>query len=443
MNSEDDDAESEPARRPRRVVRELPAEQDTGRTDRLLYRIEGELDVPAFLTAVADVIERHDAWGLAAPEEGAGGAAPGRSRRGAFSDLVAYQRVDMMSEDEFTRCVSTLAARDVDSFRSRRVGYPLRMRLLEHSPDVYVFSIACQGVSENANVRTAFEEELWQLYETHVVGPARLFTADAYAQTPRRERFAALPAEPVPAPAHRAGGGSASTLEVRFRFSGEPLRRMREAALRNGTNEFVWTQCALASAVFEYCPADAIALWVSADSILVGGHAAQDAAGVSLPLVVERAESPEQLLRAVTREWLSKLRVRGAERELEPGRGRGGEDREPPRPGPSGALRVAYINHVQEQMNRTAGRSAAHPGAAALAVKRETTGVHMLVQSWAEHVGVTLTFNTSWIAQGSAGLLAGSVESALQSWTELPCDASRTPCQGRAARGVSGPARLR
>ena len=68
MNSEEDDAESEPAKRPRRVVRELPAEDEAGPADRLLYRIEGALDVSAFLAAVADVVERHDAWGLAVPD---------------------------------------------------------------------------------------------------------------------------------------------------------------------------------------------------------------------------------------------------------------------------------------------------------------------------------------------------------------------------------------
>ena len=161
---------------------------------------------------------------------------------------------------------------------------------------------------------------------------------------------------------------------------------------------------------------------------------------MSLPLVVERAESPEQLLRAVTREWLSMLRVRSADRELEPGRD--GEDREQ-RHGPAGMLRVAYVNHAQGQMNRAAGRPSAHPGAAALAVKRETTGVHMLVQSWAEHIGVTLTFNTSWIAEPSARGLAGSVESALRAWTELSCESARTPCRGGASQGLSGPAQRR
>lgn len=430
MNSEDDDAESEPARRPRRVVREMPAEPDTA-AGRLLYRIEGELDVPAFLAAVADVVERHEAWGLAALDEGPDGAALGRARRRALPDLVTYQRVEAGSEDDFTRCVGQLAALDARSSHGRRAGYPLRMRLLKHSAEVHVFSVVCPGVSENANARRAFEQELWQWYEAHIAGSTALPAGDGKVAASWRERFAALPAEPVPAPAHRAGGSGASTLEIRFRFSGEPLRRMREAARRNGTNEFVWTQCALADAVFEYCPARTIAIWVPADSSPVGGQSGHDAAGTSLPLVIERAESPEQLLRAVTREWLSMLRVRGADREP----GQEGGDRKPPRQGPAGALRVAYVNHAQEQMNRAAGRPSGYPGATALAVKRETTGVHMLVQSWAEHIGVTLTFHTSWISEHSARLLAGSVETALRTWTELPCEASRGPFPGRLPRG--------
>lgn len=423
MNSEDDDAESEPPRQPRRVVRELPAGEDSGRADRLLYRIEGELNVPAFLASVGDVVERHDAWGYAAHDENPGVSARRRPYRPAFSDLVTYQRVDASSEDNFSRYVGKLAAWDARSSRSRRSGYPFRMRLLQHSPDVHVFSVAFRRVPVDVSVRKAFEDELWRCYAARLGAEHGAAVAGTEARAYWRERFAALPADPVPAPRHRAAGSGNATLEIRFRFSGEPLQRMREAARRSGTNEFVWTQCALASAVFEYCPAGAIAIWVPADSSPVGGQSGQDGAGTSLPLVVERAESPAQLVRAVTREWLSMLRVRGGDREL-------------PRQAPAGTLRVAYVNHAQEQMNRAAGRPSAHPGGYAPAAKRETTGVHMLVQSWAEHIGVTLTFNTHWIAERSARLLAGSIESALRTWTDSPSENSRGGGESRA--GSSG-----
>src|SRR6185312_5485903 len=110
MNSEDDDAESEPPMQPRRVVRELTAGEDSGPADRLLYRIEGELDVPAFLASVGDVVERHEAWGYAAHDEYPGVSARRRPYRPAFSDLVTYQRVDASSEDDFSRYVGKLVA---------------------------------------------------------------------------------------------------------------------------------------------------------------------------------------------------------------------------------------------------------------------------------------------------------------------------------------------
>ena len=124
-----------------------------------------------------------------------------------------------------------LAAWDARSAHSREAGYPFRMRLLKHSPDVHVFSVAFLGASKDVNVRMACEQELWQCYEALVdEKPAR--SAQDEAETYWRQRFAALPAEPVPAAPHRSGGGVAAPLEIRFRFSGDPLRRMREAARR-------------------------------------------------------------------------------------------------------------------------------------------------------------------------------------------------------------------
>lgn len=414
MHSDEDDAESEQPERSRRVVRDLAAGARGGPADRLLQRIEGELDVSAFLAVVGEVLERHhDGPGpdRPAPDEA---RAQRRTRRQAFADLVTYQRVEAPSEDDFARYANELVACDARLSRERPGAAPFRMRLLRYRPDLHVFTVAFPHAPVDVSVRRAFSEKLWCAYDARVDDGCVSSAAQPRAGAYWRDRIAALPADPTPAPPHRPAGGGPSVLEIGFRFSGEPLRRMRESARRSGTNEFVWSQCAFANAVFAHCPAGAIAIWVPADARSTGAHSGPDAPAASLPLVIERADSPAQLVRAVTREWLSMLRLSGAEQRLELARPGG---REPARTVPAGTLRVAYVNHAQEQMSRTFGRSLAHPGGYAPAVKRETAGVHMLVQSWTEHLGVTLTFNTQWIAPASARSLARSIEDALHTWT--------------------------
>ncbi|WP_329579272.1 condensation domain-containing protein [Kitasatospora sp. NBC_01250] len=410
------------------IHRTLRDSTDPGPTLELSYRIEGPLDVPAFIASVGEVVAGHDALRLAVCGCGALGPHQWARPTPPPAELVTCQKVTAGSEERFSRYVCGLATKDVSESWDLRTEFPFRLRLLQYSPGLHAFIATFSQLAVDGSVRAIFGGDLWRAYRRRLgdheavaePGPQFLDTA-AEREAPGaesrdiadfwRHRYARIPedlaflASSAPSTPDRAATG---TLETGFVLEGERLRTMRQAARSNGATEFIWIQHALASAVFEHTDADSIALWLPVDTRGTRQRRLLGMLTLGLPTVVDRAATPPDLVRALTGDWFDTLKHRRVTRQTVDasqvaalGDLVGGPER---------GVRFAYVSHPRNRIRDTVGGLAVHYGAYPPSIERVVSGVQLKAGSWDDSVHFRLLFNRSRLTERAARRLTADVE---------------------------------
>lgn len=390
------------------------------------YRIEGPLDVPAFVASVGDVIRSHDALRLAVC--GCGGAGPHQWVRDTppLGELVTCRRVNSPSEEHFSRYVVGLAAKDASGSWDPRTEFPFRLRLLQYAPEVHAFVATFSQLAVDGSVRAAFGRELWQAYRrrrgeerdaTPVPGPQFLTPAadhDRAADDARttadfwRRQYARLPQDGGPSPSAEPDTAEPGVLELDFALDGEELRSMRNSARAHRTTELVWIQHALAATMLDHTGADSLALWQPVDTRSLRERRVLGMFTLSLPLVVDRRATALELLRALTDDWFAVLKHRRVTRETAATSGI--TDLGSLAGGPERTVRLAYVGHPQQTMRTTVSDLVVSYGTYALARDRAVDGIHLKIGSWGDRVEFHLTFNRSRFTDDAAHRTRADIE---------------------------------
>ncbi|MDH6134157.1 hypothetical protein P3T37_003559 [Kitasatospora sp. MAA4] len=409
------------------VLRALRDGITAGPTLELSYRIEGPLDIPAFIASVGDVVDSHDALRLAMCECGDSGPHQWERATPPPADLVTCQRVKAGSEERFSRYVAHLATTDVGEPWDLRTEFPFRLRLIQHSPELHAFIATFSQLAVDGSVRAVFGGDLWQAYRRRlgdhdaVTAPSRRFLSTAAESgSPAadsgaiadfwRRQYARIPGEwgfrasSVP----DAGTAEAGSLETGFVLEGERLRTMRQAVRSNNTTEAIWVQHALASAVFEHTDAASTAIWMPVDTRSTGERRLLGMLTLSLPMVVDRRAASSDLLRTLTGDWLDMLRHRRVTREIvEAGEIAALGDLAG---GPERSVRLAYISHPRQQRRTAVGDLTVDYGAYAPLIERVVSGVHLRVGSWGDRVRFDFTVNRARLTEAAARQMTNDVE---------------------------------
>ncbi|MEU6541020.1 condensation domain-containing protein [Streptomyces sp. NPDC047000] len=398
-----------------------------GPTLELSYRIQGPLDIQAFIAGTGDVVGSHDALRLAICECGNSGPHQWERATPPPTELVRCQKVKAGSEERFSRYVAGLATKDVAEPWDLRTEFPFRLRLLRYAPDLHAFVATFSQFAVDGSVRAIFGGDLWQAYRRRR-GDREAFTAPspqflsvaARRGSPAadgrdiagfwRRRYARIPQEwgflasSVP----DADPAEAGTLETSFVLDGERLRRMRQAARAGNATELVWIQHALALAVFEHTDADSTAIWLPVDTRSTRERRLLGMLTLGLPMVVDRRTAPSDLVRTLTGDWLDLLGHRRVTREtVETGEIAGLGD---PARGPERSVRLAYINHPRLQRRTVVGDLTVDYGAYAPRIERVVGGVHLRVGSWADRVRFDLRVNRARLTEAAAWQMRNDVE---------------------------------
>ncbi|MEV0533757.1 condensation domain-containing protein [Kitasatospora sp. NPDC050463] len=421
---------------------------DSGPTLELSYRIEGPLDVPAFIASIGDVVSSHDALRLAICECGVAGPHQWARETPPPAELVTCQIIKAGSEERFTRYAVGLATKDVAEGWDLRTELPFRLRLLQYSPGLHAFIATFSQLAVDGSVRGIFGGDLWWAYRRRlgdheaVAEPSPRFLDAAaereapaansrdiadfwrrrYARIPRDWGFRASSAPGAPATPDVAGtpaaAGTPDTAETGtaesgnvvtgFVLEGERLRTMRQAARSNSATEFIWIQHALVSAVFEHTDADSVPVWLPVDTRSLRERRLLGMLTLGLPMVVDRSTAPSDLVRTLTGDWFDTLKHRRVTRETvdagevaDLGNLVGGPERD---------VRFAYVGHPRHRIRDTVGDLAVTYGAYAPLIERVVSGVQLKAGSWDDSVHFRLTFNRSRLTETAARQMTAAVE---------------------------------
>ncbi|MGW6913109.1 condensation domain-containing protein [Kitasatospora sp. NPDC054939] len=403
----------------------------SGPTLELSYRIEGPLDVPAFIASVGDVVSSHDALRLAVCECGASGPHQWARETPPPAELVTCQKIKAGSEERFSRYAVGLATKDVAEGWDLRTEFPFRLRLLRHSPDVHAFVATFSQLAVDGSVRAIFGGDLWRAYRRRLgddeavaePGPRFLDVAverEAPAANSRdiadfwRRRYARIPrdwgflASSAPGTTETPDTAQAGNLETGFVLEGERLRTMRTAARSNNASEFIWIQHALASAVFEHTDADSVPVWLPVDTRSTRERRQLGMLTLGLPVVVDRGATPSDLVRTLTGEWVETLKHRRVTRETVDAGGL--TDLGDLVGGPERSVRFAYLSHPRNRLRATVGGLDVQYGAYPPMVERVVSGVQLKAGSWDESVHFRLTVNRSRLTETAARRMTAVVE---------------------------------
>ncbi|MCX5195921.1 condensation domain-containing protein [Streptomyces sp. NBC_00249] len=389
------------------------------------YRIDGPLDVAAFIESVGEVIRSHDALRLAVCE--CGGSEPHQWVRATppLGELVTCQKVKASSEERFSRYVVALATKDAAEAWDPRTELPFRLRLLQYSPGVHAFIATFSQLAVDGSVRAVFGRELWRAYRRRrgdhdaAAEPTLQFMtlaagrdhapieAGATADFWRRQ-FARLPQDRDFLTSTTPETAEAGITEKDFVLEGERLHSMRTTARSNNATELIWIQHALASTVFDHTDADSLALWIPVDTRSIRERRLLGMLTLSLPLVVDRGATSPELVRALTDDWLAVLKHRRVTREIAGASGAAGLGKLVG--GPERAVRIAYVGHPQQTVRTPLNDLVLSYGAYAPSRERAVAGVHLKVGSWTDRVEFHLTFNRARITDAAAQEMTADIE---------------------------------
>jgi condensation domain-containing protein len=136
-------------------------------TVELPYRVEGPLDVDAFVEALASLVDRHDALRLAFCDC-TGDTHQWARESPAWSDLLDCRDVTAATDEQFVRYARQVATRDTLAPWDLASELPFRFRLLRRSPHVHAFLATFAQVAVDGGVRSILGGELWQAYAAAV-----------------------------------------------------------------------------------------------------------------------------------------------------------------------------------------------------------------------------------------------------------------------------------
>ncbi|WP_327387129.1 condensation domain-containing protein [Streptomyces sp. NBC_01207] len=426
------------------IHRTLRDGMDSGPTLELSYRIEGPLDVPAFIASIGDVVGSHDALRLAICDCGDSGPHQWARATPPLAELVTCQQIKAGSEERLSRFAAALATKDVSDPWDLRTEFPFRLRLLQHSPDLHAFTATFSQLAVDGSVRAVFGGDLWQAYRRRMgdheavaePGPQFLdvaaerealaansrdvadFWRHRYARIPRDWGFLAssvphTPDTPDTAPdtPDTPDTAEAGSVETGFVLEGERLRAMRQAARSNNATEFIWIQHALVSAVFEHTDADSIPVWLPVDTRSMRERRLLGMLTLGLPMVVDRGAAPSDLVRTLSGDWFDTLRHRRVTRETVDASGVA--DLGDLVAGPDRSVRFAYVSHPRHRLTNTVGDLVVKYGAYAPQVERVVSGVQLKAGSWDDSVHFRFLCNRSRLTETAARQMTAAIERTL------------------------------
>jgi len=240
-------------------------------------RIPGELNIDKFTDSVEILVSRHEALRIEILER------PGREPRQRIrglpprADLVSCQNVLARSEEQFSRYIRHIAAREQQEDWDAG-AYLFRFRLFRYSPAVDVLMVALAHIAVDGIGAEILIRDLMHTYLDTLAGrtprglPHQRF-ADSVARQAttggkgsRRfaerdlssplllTRFDVLPA----GPAERRG----TARQFSFSLAEMEVEALREQASLHGCTEFTWILAAFAGTVFQFTRQDRIKISV-------------------------------------------------------------------------------------------------------------------------------------------------------------------------------------
>jgi Condensation domain len=290
------------------------------------YRIDGELDVDAFVAALEGCVRKHDALRIGiSTDHGQAEVRQWLRPTPSRAELLRCRRVAAASEEQFSRYARNVLISDVRKPWDLQNQYPFRFTLLQYSPVLHEFLAAFSHLAIDARSRGIFMRDLWRYYQNTMQGesPSRTALGERFMAAARRSAgglaradadsgywHAKLASAPPACQLVRTLDGESWKMEASskaFRWSGASLERIREMARLARCSEFQWALAAFARAVFEVTKQDYIRIGIPADGRLPAERDVVGMFAIPLSICIERPANPSDLTAQIKREVLSAL----------------------------------------------------------------------------------------------------------------------------------------
>ncbi|GIJ32872.1 condensation domain-containing protein [Micromonospora sediminimaris] len=283
------------------------------------YRVDGPLDVSAFVDAVRSTVARHAGLRIGVTTQD---GAPVQWVRPMPDQhpIVTLTQVTANDTEQFTRYVRAVLATDLRHTFDLAVEYPFIIRLLRFSPTLHAAIGVFSALAVDATARMTVVREIWDTYFGRPPGTepkdadylAAVTSRAAAATTGRSRAVSAYWRRRAPWLPPRCqflpGIGGPATPTARTELlpvvgpEWEALRRRWQAS---GFTTAQWLLAVFAATVFLVTPQDRIAV-----SMRLNGrrHAERGIVGmfdVTVPVVLDRPARPADLLVQVRREQLA------------------------------------------------------------------------------------------------------------------------------------------
>ncbi|WFE48345.1 condensation domain-containing protein [Verrucosispora sp. WMMD1129] len=283
------------------------------------YRVDGPLDVSAFVDAVRSTVARHAGLRIGVTTQD---GAPVQWVRPMPDQhpIVTLTQVTANDTEQFTRYVRAVLATDLRHTFDLAVEYPFIIRLLRFSPTLHAAIGVFSALAVDATARMTVVREIWDTYFGRPPGTEpkdadylAAVTSRAVAATTGRSRAVSAywrrraPWLP-PRCQFLPGIGGPATPTARTELLpvvGPEWEALRHRWQESGFTTAQWLLAVFAATVFLVTPQDRIAV-----SMRLNGrrHAERGVVGmfdVTVPVVLDRPARPADLLVQVRREQLA------------------------------------------------------------------------------------------------------------------------------------------
>ncbi|WBB53249.1 condensation domain-containing protein [Verrucosispora sp. WMMD573] len=283
------------------------------------YRVDGPLDVSAFVDAVRSTVARHAGLRIGVTTQD---GAPVQWVRPIPDQhpIVTLTRVTANDTEQFTRYVRAVLATDLRHTFDLAVDYPFIIRLLRFSPTLHAAIGVFSALAVDATARMAVVREIWDTYFGRPPGAepkdadylAAVTSRTAAGTTGRSRAVSAYWRRRAPWLPPRCqflpGIGGPATPTARTELLpvvGPEWEVLRRRWQESGFTTAQWLLAVFAATVFLVTPQDRIAI-----SMRLNGrrHPERGIVGmfdVTVPVVLDRPARPADLLVQVRREQLT------------------------------------------------------------------------------------------------------------------------------------------
>ncbi|MFE3579882.1 condensation domain-containing protein [Streptomyces vinaceus] len=386
------------------------------------YRIEGQLDVPAFVRALARAVSRCHALRIGVSRDALSGEPRQWLRpEPTGQELVTCQNIRNASEEEFARYARSVLAADISRGYDLATDYPFTFRLLRHSSQLHAFQVTISHLVVDSKGMSLFLADLWRNL-AHLTGeteaepapPASfLASADAHAAelaekgdpTARfwQERNQMVRSEAGPRDTVSASGHTDESVTVTVEVDGQELVEIRERCRRERFSEFQATIAALAGALFQVSPRDVLGVTIFVDARKEEEREIPGMYAVPLTLFLRRSENRDDLLRQVRKEVFALLRNRRVSGETL-------TDFQADLAASNGIdldVAASYLKNLMPSQATHVGRVVTRPGAYHPVVTRASGSTSLLVISREDLLRIKLTLGPRFSApETSSRILA-------------------------------------